>query len=156
VIRLTIGFQVERLLVKKIKFNVELSFIDLTKNADLESLEFGIYLSQYSFDYFKSDIGEDYQIDIESSTFSEEIRNKIDSIFWTRDMVNYPALTKSPSFFEEQVKQLIKDTVIKLSSFDDVWLEKNNFGGITGVGSGSERKPKLLVGEYNPDAEFQI
>jgi leucyl aminopeptidase len=141
---------------KKIKFNVELSFIDLTKNADLESLEFGIYLSQYSFDYFKSDIGEDYQIDIESSTFSEEIRNKIDSIFWTRDMVNYPALTKSPSFFEEQVKQLIKDTVIKLSSFDDVWLEKNNFGGITGVGSGSERKPKLLVGEYNPDAEFQI
>ena len=63
VIRLKIGFQVERLLVKKSKFNVELSFIDLTKNADLESLEFGIYLSQYSFDYFKSDIGEDYQID---------------------------------------------------------------------------------------------
>src|SRR6056300_2032152 len=71
-------------------------------------------------------------------------------------MVNYPAITKSPDFFEEQVKELIKNLNIKFSSFDEKWIKENNMGGVIGVAQGSERPPKFLIGEYNPDAKKQI
>ena len=71
-------------------------------------------------------------------------------------MVNYPAITKSPDFFEEQVEELIKNLNIKLESYDEEWLRENNMGGVVGVAQGSERPPKFLIGEYNPDAKKQI
>ena len=71
-------------------------------------------------------------------------------------MVNYPAITKSPDFFEEQVKELIKNINIKFESYGEEWLKENNMGGVVGVAQGSERPPKFLIGEYNPDAKKQI
>jgi len=71
-------------------------------------------------------------------------------------MVNYPAITKSPDFFEEQEKELIKNLNIKFESYDEEWLRENNMGGVIGVAQGSERPPKFLIGEYNPDAKKQI
>ena len=141
---------------KSLKYDATLNFVDMTSNANIESLEFGFYLSQYQFDEFKSEKNENNTISIDQTQFTEEIKNKINSIFWTRDMVNTPALNKSPEFFEDHVKKLIEETDIKLTSYDDVWLSENNFGGILGVGSGSPRKPKLLIGEYNQGAKFQI
>lgn len=141
---------------KSLKYDATLNFVDITSNANLESIEFGFYLSQYKFDQFKSEKNESNTLYIEQTQFTQEIKNKINSIFWTRDMVNTPALNKSPEFFEDHVKKLIEETDIKLTSYDDVWLSENNFGGILGVGNGSTRKPKLLIGEYNQGAKFQI
>ena len=115
---------------KSLKFDATLNFVDITSNANLESIEFGFYLSQYKFDQFKSEKNESNTLYIEQTQFTQEIKNKINSIFWTRDMVNTPALNKSPEFFEDHVKKLIEETDIKLTSYDDVWLSENNFGGI--------------------------
>ena len=139
-----------------LKYDASLNFVDMTSDANIESLEFGFYLSQYQFDEFKSEKNQKNTLSIDQTQFTQEIKNKINSIFWTRDMVNTPALNKSPEFFEDHVKKLIEETDIKLTSYDDVWLSENNFGGILGVGSGSTRKPKLLIGEYNQGAKFQI
>jgi len=139
-----------------LKYDATLNFVDMTSDANIESLEFGFYLSQYQFDEFKSEKNEKPTLSIAQTQFTQEIKNKINSIFWTRDMVNTPALNKSPEFFEDNVKKLIEESDIKLTSYDDVWLSENNFGGILGVGSGSARKPKLLIGEYNQGAKFQI
>ena len=141
---------------KSLKYDASLNFVDMTSNSNLESLEFGFYLSQYQFDKFKSEKDDKNILSIEETQFTQEIKDKIDAIFWTRDMVNTPALTKSPEFFEDNVKKLIEETDIKLTSYDHVWLSENNFGGILGVGSGSFRKPKFLIGEYNQKAKFQI
>tara|TARA_B100000085_G_scaffold226507_1_gene212200 strand:- start:352 stop:1251 length:900 start_codon:yes stop_codon:yes gene_type:complete len=65
-------------------------------------------------------------------------------------------MTKSPKFFIEKVEQLISNLEIKLTVHDHDWLEKNNFGGVIGVGQGSERKPKFLIGEFNPKAKIQV
>ena len=64
----------------------------------------------------------------------QEIKNKVDAIFWTRDMVNYPALVKSPTFFKDSVERLTENSSIEVTTYDEAWLKENNFGGIVGVG----------------------
>ena len=144
------------LIGKKIGQDCDIQLISKSDNLDIFSIEFGIAISSYNFDYFKSNKNPERNFKILDSSHNEEIQNKIDSIFWVRDMVNYPAITKSPDFFEEQVKELIKNLNIKLESYDEEWLRENNMGGVIGVAQGSERPPKFLIGEYNPDAKKQI
>ncbi len=144
------------LIGKKIGEDCEIRLISKSDNLDIFSIEFGILISTYSFDNFKSDKNPERNFKILDSSNIEEIQNKIDSIFWVRDMVNYPAITKSPEFFEAQVQELIQNLNIKFSSFDEKWLKENNMGGVIGVAQGSERPPKFLIGEYNPDAKRQI
>ena len=135
--------------------NAKLTFVNSSK-LNLYHVEYGIYLSQYNFDEFKSEQQDLLNIEIESDNNSDEIKRKIKSVFWVRDLVNYPSMTKSPKFFIEKVEQLISNLEIKLTVHDHDWLEKNNFGRVIGVGQGSERKPKFLIGEFNPKAKTQI
>ena len=144
------------LIGKKIGQDCDIQLISKSDNLDIFSIEFGIAISSYNFDNFKSNKNPERNFKILDSSHNEEIQNKIDSIFWVRDMVNYPAITKSPEFFEEKVKELIKNLNIKLDSYDEEWLRENNMGGVVGVAQGSERPPKFLIGEYNPDAKKQI
>ena len=144
------------LIGKKIGQDCEIKLVPISKNLDMYSIEFGICISSYSFDNFKSDKKPRLNFTILDSDNSEEIQNKVDSIFWVRDMVNYPAITKSPEFFEQKVKELIKDLNIKFNSYDEKWIKENNMGGVIGVAQGSERSPKFLIGEYNPKAKKQI
>jgi len=144
------------LIGKKIGQDCDIQLISKSKNLDIFSIEFGICISSYSFDNFKSEKIPELNLNILESNHIEDIKNKINSIFWVRDMVNFPAITKSPDFFEQKVEELIQNLNIKFESFDEEWLKENNMGGIVGVAQGSERPPKFLVGEYNPDAEKQI
>ena len=144
------------LIGKKIGQDCDIQLISKSDNLDIFSIEFGIAISSYNFDNFKSKKNPERNFKILDSSHNEDIQNKIDSIFWVRDMVNYPAITKSPDFFEEQVEELIKNLNIKLESYDEEWLRENNMGGVVGVAQGSERPPKFLIGEYNPDAKKQI
>jgi len=144
------------LIGKKIGQDCDIKLISKSDNLDIFSIEFGIVISSYDFDNFKSKKNPERNFNILDSSHNKEIQNKVDSIFWVRDMVNYPALTKSPDFFEEQVKELIKNLNIKLESYDEEWLRGNNMGGVVGVAQGSERPPKFLIGEYNPGAKKQI
>ena len=140
---------------KSLSQNAKLTFVNSSK-LNLYYVEYGIYLSQYNFDEFKSEQQDLLNIEIESDNNSDEIKRKIESVFWVRDLVNYPSMTKSPKFFIEKVEQLISNLEIKLTVHDHDWLEKNNFGGVIGVGQGSERKPKFLIGEFNPKAKMQV
>ncbi len=140
---------------KSLSQDVKLTFANL-KKINLYYIEFGVYLSQYSFDQFKTEQQDLINIEIKSNNNSDEIKRKIESVFWVRDLVNYPSKTKSPEFFIEKVEDLISNLEINLTIHDDDWLRKNNFGGVIGVGQGSERKPKFLIGEFNPNAKMQI
>ncbi len=141
---------------KKIGKDSDIKLVQKAKNLDMYSIEFGLSISTYSFDEFKSEKSSSIDFKVIDSDYSEEIQNKIQSIFWVRDMVNYPALTKSPEFFQEKVEDLVGGLDINLTIFDEKWILENNMGGVAGVAQGSERAPKFLVGEYNPNAEKQI
>lgn len=141
---------------KKIGKDSDIKLVQNSKDLDLYSIEFGLEISTYSFDEFKSEKSTDINFKLIDSEYSDEIKNKIHSIFWVRDMVNYPALTKSPEFFQEMVEGLIDGLDINLTVFDEKWILENNMGGVAGVAQGSDRSPKFLVGEYNPNAKKQV
>ena len=141
---------------KKIGKDSDIKLVQKANDLDLYSIEFGLAISTYSFEQFKSEKSSVINFNVINSEYSEEIQDKIRSVFWVRDMVNYPALTKSPEFFQEKVENLVNDLDINLTIFDEKWILENNMGGVAGVAQGSERSPKFLIGEYNPKAKKQI
>ena len=141
------------LIGKKIKYSATVDILNF--EGSKETLSLGIMFSTYKFDIYKTKKGND-TIEI---NFSEEIETesnllKREAVFWVRDMINTPALDKTPEFFIEKIKNLNKE--VDISIHDEKWLEDNNFGAVLGVAKGSERKPYFLVGEYNKKAETQI
>jgi leucyl aminopeptidase len=141
------------LIGKKIKHSATVDILNFEGSKEILSL--GIMFSTYKFDIYKTKKAND-SIEI---NFSEEIETesnllKREAVFWVRDMINTPALDKTPEFFIEKIKNLNKE--VDISIHDEKWLEDNNFGAVLGVAKGSERKPYFLVGEYNKKAETQI
>ena len=149
---LTLGSKIR----KKIHKNYDVRFISEVEDLDIYSIEFGFELASYEFDKFISDKSEKFTINVTDSHSTKNIKEKLNSIFWVRDMVNFPALNKTPEFFVEQVEKLIKDLEISLEVKDKSWLEQNSFGGVLGVASGSVKEPMFLIGEYNKSAKKQI
>ena len=104
---------------KKINSDCDLKLTIISENLNTYLVELGIMLSTYRFENFKSQKTPEININILDSEFSSEIENKVNSIFWVRDMVNFPALTKSPEFFENKVKELIDGLDISFKSHDE-------------------------------------
>ena len=142
------------LIGSKINSDAEIKFLNNEGDANL--IIDGILYVQYKFNNYKSD--DDTSInnisfqDIDSS--ENEIKKH--SVFWVRDLINTPALDKSPEEFINKVNELVDSSGIEVHVYDEKWLEENNFGGVLGVGKGSDRPPYFLVGKYNQEANYQI
>ena len=138
----------------KIGSDAEINFLNFDSDKDL--LIDGILYSQYKFNEYKSeDDSKMNEIVFKDFDISEN-KLKQNSIFWVRDLINTPALDKSPEAFIDKVNNLVDSSDIKVEVYDKEWLEENNFGAVLGVGKGSERPPYFLVGKYKPDAKYQV
>ena len=67
-----------------------------------------------------------------------------------RDFANTPASDLYPATFVQRVKEQIAELPITMTVLDEKALAKDGFGGILGVGQGSQRPPRLLRLEYAP------
>ena len=147
-------YDIGTLIGSKIKSDAEIKFLNFEDEKSL--IIDGILYAQYKFNSYKSE--DDSSInnitfkDIDSSV--NEIKK--DSVFWVRDLINTPALDKSPEEFINKVKELVDSSDIDVEVYDKKWLEENNFGGVLGVGKGSDRPPYFLVGKYNAKAKYQV
>ena len=147
-------YDIGTLIGSKIKSDAEIKFLNFEEEKNL--IIDGILYVQYKFNNYKSE--DDSSInnitfkDIDSSV--NEIKK--DSVFWVRDLINTPALDKSPEEFIDKVKELVDSSDIDVEVYDKKWLEENNFGGVLGVGKGSDRPPYFLVGKYNTKAKYQV
>ena len=138
----------------KIGSDAEIKFLNFEGAKDL--LIDGIFYSQYKFNEYKSKDDSTINEIIFKDLDTSENKLKQNSIFWVRDLINTPALDKSPEAFIDKVNNLVDSSGIKVEVYDKEWLKENNFGAVLGVGKGSERPPYFLVGKYNPDAKYQI
>ena len=68
----------------------------------------------------------------------------------TRDLVNTAPNVLFPESFAQEVKDTAKGLALKVTVIDDKKLEKDGYGGLTGVGRGSDRGPRLVKVEYSP------
>ena len=138
----------------KLKESCELNILNF--QGEKEPIILGILLSKYNFDKYLSENKEPIEINFNESLEVESLKQKRDSLFWVKDLINTPAFDRTPEYFIEQVELISSNKDIKVEIHDKNWLEKNNFGGVLGVSQGSIRDPYFLVGQYNPEAKIQI
>lgn len=67
-----------------------------------------------------------------------------------RDLANTPANDLYPAEFVERARTLAASLPIKVVVLDEKQLARQGYGGIIGVGKGSQRPPRLLRLEYRP------
>ncbi len=142
------------LIGSKINSDAEIKFLNVVEDPNL--IIDGILYVQYKFNNYKSE--DDSSVN--NITFhdldSSENEIKKHSVFWVRDLINTPALDKSPEEFINKVRELVDSSGIEVEVYDQKWLEENDFGGVLGVGKGSDRPPYFLVGKYNSKAKYQV
>jgi len=138
----------------KINSDAEIKFLNVVEDTNL--IIDGILYAQYKFNNYKSEDDSSVNNITFQDLDSSENEIKKNSVFWVRDLINTPALDKSPEQFINKVKELVDSSGIEVEVYDQKWLEENNFGGVLGVGKGSDRPPYFLVGKYNSKAKYQV
>ena len=142
------------LIGSKINSDAEIKFLNVEEDTNL--IIDGILYVQYKFNNYKSEDDSSVNNITFQDLDSSENEIKKNSVFWVRDLINTPALDKSPEEFINRVRELVDSSGIEVEVYDQKWLEENNFGGVLGVGKGSDRPPYFLVGKYNSKAKYQV
>jgi len=142
------------LIGSKINSDAEIKFLNVVEDTNL--IIDGILYVQYKFNNYKSKDDSSVNNIIFQDLDSSENEIKKHSVFWVRDLINTPALDKSPDEFINKVRELVDSSGIEVEVYDQKWLEENDFGGVLGVGKGSDRPPYFLVGKYNSKAKYQV
>jgi len=74
-----------------------------------------------------------------------------------RDWVNVPANLLYPETFAEAIRELVRDSKVTCEVLDDQVLQAGGYGGLTAVGGGSARPPRLVRLSYRPrGAKFHL
>ena len=73
-----------------------------------------------------------------------------DAVTWARDMVNTPSKEKSPAEMAAAARRLLRGSGVTVQVFEGARLEAERFGGVIGVGQGSEQAPRFLKMTYAP------
>ena len=147
-------YDIGTIIGSKIKSDAEIKFLNNGGNTNL--IIDGILYVQYKFNNYKSEDDSSVNNITFQDLDSSENEIKKNSVFWVRDLINIPALDKSPEEFINKVKELVDSSEIEVEVYDKKWLEKNDFGAVLGVGKGSDRPPYFLVGKYNSKAKYQV
>jgi leucyl aminopeptidase len=80
-----------------------------------------------------------------------------DAVALVKDLVNVPAEWQSPAQLAETASESVADLPVTVEILDETALADQGFGGILGVGQGSDRPPRLVRLDYAPaDASRHI
>jgi len=79
-----------------------------------------------------------------------EVLNKIEALYFARDLVNEPSNVLTPKEFVKRAKEKLKNLPVKVEVLDKKQLEKENFNLMLAVAKGSDNEPYLLVVKYLP------
>lgn len=72
------------------------------------------------------------------------------SVIQVRDWVNAPGNLLYPQSFAEQAREFLKGEKIEVEILDEDSLRTGGYGGLTAVGGGSIRPPRLVRMSYSP------
>ncbi|PID54619.1 MAG: leucyl aminopeptidase [Micrococcales bacterium] len=74
------------------------------------------------------------------------------AVHGARDLVNTPPLDLFPQAFADIAHAAAAEAGVSVSVLDEKQLKKDGYGGLTAVGQGSSRGPRLVRLEWDPDA----
>ncbi len=68
-----------------------------------------------------------------------------------KDLVSIPAEWLGPADLAERAAEAVADLPVEVTAWDEAALREGGFGGILGVGQGSDRPPRLVRLDYAPE-----
>jgi leucyl aminopeptidase len=128
----------------------------------VQSFVEGLLLGAYRFDRYKAedDNGDRARWqsvtilanDGDVATARDAIRRGeilAEAAMWARDLVNIPALDATPAFLADEAKKMAKENGLTCKIWTKAELDRGGFGGILGVGRGSENDPRMIELRYD-------
>ncbi|MEV7620846.1 leucyl aminopeptidase [Microbacterium sp. NPDC089321] len=80
----------------------------------------------------------------------EHARTVADAVALVKDLVSVPAEWQSPAQLADEAAKAVADLPVTVEVLDEKQLEEQGYGGILGVGRGSDRPPRLVRLDYSP------
>ena len=68
---------------------------------------------------------------------------------WARDLVNTPAIDATPEFLAQEARKMAREVGLQSKVWTRTELQRGGFGGILGVGQGSDNQPRLIELRYS-------
>ena len=117
----------------------------------------GAGLGGYAFAGYKSREGKKraaqvtVHADVEAEADSvRDAQAVVDAVARVKDLVNIPADALGPADLAARAAEAVAGLPVDVEVLDEVALEEGGFGGILGVGIGSDRPPRLVKLSYAP------
>jgi len=139
------------------------NFKDYFENESyfLRSMMEGAHLGNYTFDNYKTDKQKAEELSLIIHYTDQKVlkgaieaANKLMSaVYFTRDLVNEPAVTLTPLEFANRTKKELSKYGVKVTVFDKAELKKRKMNAILAVGGASDKPPCLIIIHYKPSAK---
>ncbi len=139
------------------KFERVVFDLDTESEAQLEALHLGFSMGSYSFDEYRAKKSENrnkslvfvskLKLTRESVQKNEAISSAVKH---SRDLVNRAPNELFPASFATEAAAVAKSSGLKIKVWDEKALVKDGLGGISAVGAGSSRPPRLVKISYSP------
>ena len=117
----------------------------------------GAILGGYRFEGYKTDPGKPRaaHVTIHTTAPADEgelarVRALGDAVALVKDLENTPAAWLGPQDLAERAIEAVAGLPVDVEVLDESELAEHGFGGILGVGQGSERPPRLIRLDYAP------
>jgi leucyl aminopeptidase len=124
--------------------------------AQAEAVVLGALLGRYAFTRYRaSEQGREPQLTLlaaDDSGLAEAVRRGqvlADAVTLVRDLVNTSPADLYPESFAAAAEQVARDSGLDVEVLDEKALADGGYGGLTGVGQGSARPPRLVRLSYS-------
>lgn len=118
----------------------------------------GAALGGYRFDSYKTKPGKVrasrvivHSADALDDAQLERVRATADAMALVKDLVSIPAEWLGPADLAARAQSAVADLPVDVEILDENALREGGYGGILGVGQGSDRPPRLVKLTYSPD-----
>lgn len=117
----------------------------------------GALLGGYRFDDYKTQAGAGRagRVTVHSAVSPSDkdvarVRAEAAAVALVKDLVNTPAQWLGPQDLADAAAAALSGLPVTISVLDEHELEAQGFGGILGIGQGSDRPPRLIHLDYSP------
>lgn len=146
--------------VKSVTIAAETLPLGKAKDENLKALFEGFYLSDYTFETYKSNAKEPLKMKVSILTslagnatsaknIEKESRIVSEAVNFARVLGDTPGNEMNPPILADTTKKAAQGTGLKVTIWDRARIKKEKMGNFLGVSLGGGEEPRLIVMEYN-------